>query len=237
MRTVIHLNRFHWMRGIVVILLAAAVRANGYAQSVQREVIVSTEIGALPDAFTSRCGRKLVGMPGIGGGLALRQTWSRRLVAQLDTRVVFASASGGCDADLPTVQLPNGVIESRPGAWFDDAVPTTPLATSGLRLGVAQVMGPARVSVTGGGGFVWARRPLPLANVAFAATLGGHRRALFVEVDRAQVWVRGTETRSQYMPGPHGTVNLGTRTFRRQFRPPWVTIRAGVALDLRSSHP
>lgn len=197
--------------------------------------ILTADLSALPDAFTSQCGRQLSGAPGIGVTAAVRRSIAGALSAQVDTRVAVTAIAMGCDLDLPLVQLANGVVESRPGVAYDSGTPTTPLLATALRLGASRASGPVELTLLGGGGFIWRDRPLPLASVALSARAGRGHRALYLEVDRAQVWVRGTEARLRWLPSPTGTEAPVTYVVRRKVSPVWASVRIGVSFSRRGA--
>lgn len=221
------------MAGVVALMWVTPVL--GQPRSAPLQGILTADISALPDAFSSQCGRRLSGMPGIGAMAAMRWSTPKRFVLQLDTRAALITMPGGCDADLPLFPLANGVTEGRPGVVFDHDTPTAPFVVSTMRVGVSQDLGSGRLTILGGGGLVWAKRPLPLGSVGLSGRVGGSRRALYWEIDRAQVWLRGTETRTQWLPGADGATLSWSRTVRRQLRPAWASVRLGMSMDWRAA--
>lgn len=222
---------------LVVCLLGWSNPGGGQASSGTLQRIFTVDGHLLPDALSAQCGRQLSGMPGFGATAALRWQGRGPLIVQADTRVALVTMPGGCSDDIPIVPGRNGVLEFRPGVEFDAGTPTAPFVASTLRVGARHDVGSFRFALLGGGGLIWRTRLLPLASVGLSAQVRRPGRALYLELDRTQVWLWGTETRTATLPGAGGAGWSVTRTVRRQLRPVWPSLRIGVAIARRGARP
>lgn len=211
--------------------LACVVTPRATATAQSTEVITSGELSVLPDAFSSLCGRSLLGMPGVGMQGALRRTWHGWLLADVGSRLVLKSVAGGCTDDLPIVLFPDGTYETRPGYDYPGA-PRTPFFASAMRVGAAYQWRAVQLSALGGAGITWGASNVPITLGALGLRFGRGARALHLELERANAWVEGAETRERYREGSGSSTFLGSYVDRRTRRSPWWSMRMGVGIRL-----
>ena len=191
--------------------------------------MLALDLGNIPDAFTSRCGRELGGPPSRGAYVAAAVRFGRSLFVQGDTRGVQQVRDGGCTADLPIVMLGDNLYETRPGFEFSPSTPAAPLLMSTLRGGFE--FGPAvlRTNVKGGGGVVWGGRKIPVAVGSLGAAFGRSKHALYVELEMAQAWVRAYEPREVFRHDSNGAPAVVSRSVvHRMLKPSFFALRAGL---------
>lgn len=227
-----------WCTPWLALLLLFSATAAG-AQNPARQVgvprsaaiIAALDVGTLPDAFTSRCGRSLHGAFGTGAyfGARVSRGW---LVGQVDTRAVWENMDTGCDLGLHIVRVGDELYEERRTQF--EGLPSVPFAMSTVRLGAEAWRGPVRLVALAGTGVVWSRRLVPVGVVAGGAALGSGARSLLIEVELAQVHLRTTQSRGRFRLTPAGVEDLGTTDASIRLRPTMFTVRAGVAWALRS---
>lgn len=219
----------HLLLACLLIQAPFAVRAQDSSgpRDASRSVslIAAVDVGTLPDAFTSRCGRSLQGAPGTGLYLGARASRGA-LVGQVDTRLVWENVATGCDLSLRIFWVADGIGEYRTIRF--DGVPSVPFALSSARAGAQMQRGAVRVAGTAGGGVVWSRRLVPLAGGAVSASIGRGARSFLVEAELAQLYVRTTESRARFRISPQGETDLGTTVVDVVLRPTMFSLRAGM---------
>ncbi|MGH7713692.1 MAG: hypothetical protein ACREOG_20585 [Gemmatimonadaceae bacterium] len=215
---------------IVLMTLACgnAVVAQSSRVDWQIPSVIALDAGPLPDAFTSRCGRSLIGMAGWGAYVAIA---ARRgsFGLQGDTRAIVSSQTGGCTADLPVVVLGEDLYEARPGWRFSEGIPQVPLLVSTLR--GAFEFGPSALRTTAktGGGVVWGQRKTPVAVASLSTAFGQAARAFYLEFEVMQSWINATEEREIFSYGPVQRTTISHSIIEKRLKPRWFTLRAGMA--------
>lgn len=217
----------HLLLACLLMSAPCAVRAQDYSSehvaARSLSLIAALDVGTLPDAFTSRCGRSLGGVPGTGLYLGARASRGA-LVGVVDTRLVWENVATGCDLSLRIVWIADNIGEHRSIRF--DGLPSVPFTLSSARAGAQVQRGAVRLAGTAGGGVVWSRRLVPLAVGAVSASIGRGARSFLIEADLAQLYVRTSESRARFQIRPEA--DLGTTVVDVVLRPTMFTLRAGM---------
>jgi hypothetical protein len=188
------------------------------AQQPRRELAIAVDAGSLPDRLASSCRGNGSSIRGIGGQLAGRMRPGRRIVVQLDTRLVLrAFGESGCeraereargrtDGVIPQPSI-RDVITSPPAPPFTESLAHVGVEGS---VGAVQLRGSAGVGIAlfGKHGSQNSIARAPIGALSLAARVG----AAEVEVERLT---------GEFVPlyGDPGKV-----------RPTWFTVRFGWVL-------
>ena len=220
---------------VAVMVLARPTAAQATRDSLdshRRALFLSVEGAAVPDPFSTRCGRGSGDGLGWGPGAALLVRPQPWLILQGDARVVMATVDNfGCYADLPIVQIDSNTYETRPGADFPGS-PGYPFATTALRVGFETQPGVPLVRATVGGGFAWGRRPAPIGLMTLGIGSRGPGKRFYLEFERLATRVNATERRSRMRVGPTGSVDLGTSVVPVVIHASGGALRAGIEVPL-----
>ena len=206
------------------------------ADSHRRALFFSVEGAAVPDPFSTRCGRgKGSGLGwGPGGALIVRpRPW---LVFQADARVVMSTWDVfGCYADLPFVRVDSNTYESRPGADFPSGTPGYPFATTALRIGLETPPGEPLLPLLRamiGGGVAWGTRPAPIGSATFGLGTRGKGKRFYMELELNTTRVNASERRTRTRFDPAGPVDLGTSVVPIVIHGRGGALRAGIEMPL-----
>jgi hypothetical protein len=180
-------------------------------------IAVTAGLASLPDGLSTNCGSR--GEPGGGGGgpevgAALMRRMGRFLVLQADTRA--------------TADVINGLACEQVGALVDTVYAPNlqhhVLATSTLRAGVETPPGSPLLRLSAGVGAVWGSQLLPISTFAVGTGTRGAGRRFFVEFERLQTRLQGTEVH-------HGSAQPDVRT-AIVAHPVWHSLRCGIEWPL-----